>query len=220
MISPPDAATLAARDAAPAEGSVYFVVGNVPPAPSDQALAARLQERHLGVVLVDDDRLLTVDTTGAALVLISSTASSAKIGSRFRDVPQPVMLSEPLLYDDMGMVNARQGSNRGTAMGITSLRIEDQSSPLAAGQSGAVMALSTPANATWGQPSRDAVAVASIADQPTLIAIFSYDKGTQMPELVAPARRVGFFLSLDTASYLTRQGQTLFDAAVDWAIGR
>jgi hypothetical protein len=30
---------------------------------------------------------------------------------------------------------------------------------------------------------------------------------------------VGFFLSLDTASYLTRQGRNLFDAAVDWAMG-
>src|SRR5947208_3501514 len=34
-MAPPDAAALVAADAAPVEGSVYFVVGNVPPDPSD-----------------------------------------------------------------------------------------------------------------------------------------------------------------------------------------
>jgi hypothetical protein len=219
--SSPDAAP-APADAAPLNppGTVYFVVGNVPPSAADDALARRLQSRQLQVMLIDDDRLLTVDTTGAALILVSTSAVSTKVGARFRDVPQPVMLSESLLYDDMGMVNARVSDNRGTQSTVTSLHIDDPSSPLAAGQSGVVQALSMPTGATWGQPSSAAVAVASIADQPSLVAIFSYEKGAQMPELVAPARRVGFFLSLDSASYLTANGQALFDAAVDWAMGR
>jgi hypothetical protein len=223
-VAPPDAATALAFDApgVPASGepSVYFVVGNVPPDPADEAIARRLQDRQLGVVLVDDDRLLTVDTTSAALVLISSTTNSSKIGSRFRDVPQPVMLSEPLLYDDMGMVNARLVTNRGTEPAATAVHVDNNSSPLAAGHSGTVEVLSMPAEMTWGQPGPSAVAVASIGDKPTLIAIFSYEKGAVMPELVAPARRVAFFLSLQTASYLTPGGQAMFDAAVDWALGR
>ncbi|HEY0081575.1 MAG TPA: hypothetical protein VGB61_02200, partial [Pyrinomonadaceae bacterium] len=60
--------------------------------------------------------------------------------------------------------------------------------------------------------------VATVAGDPTRVTIYGYERGAQMVSASAPARRVGFFLTRDTANSLTTDGWALFDAAVDWAI--
>ena len=69
----------------------------------------------------------TVDTGPASLILISSTVSVMAVGARFRDVAKPVVVAEPLLYDDMGMVESMvaMGVNRGIEPMVTTLTIVD-----------------------------------------------------------------------------------------------
>ena len=69
-------------------------------------------------------------------------------------------------------------------------------------------------------PNANAVTVARPVGQPSRAAIFAYEKGSIMPGLVAPGRRVGFFLEDATAASLTTQGRALFDAAMRWVTGR
>lgn len=53
---------------------------------------------------------------------------------------------------------------------------------------------------------------------PKKVAMFAYDTGMTMYGLKAPARRIGFFFYRDTAAAASKEGWTLFDAAVAWAV--
>ena len=70
----------------------------------------------------------------------------------------------------------------------------------------------------WGVPGIEAIKIATLDNDQTRCAVFAYDKGAQMTGMLAPAKRVGFFLYRKMTSYLTPEGWALFDAAVDWAL--
>ena len=201
----------------PRTPQVLFVVGNVSLSTADGILQKRLGDRGLDVILVDDGDVATVDTSVTALIVISRTATSRGVGARFRTATQPIILSEPTLYDELGMVDATVGSG-GQALAQTSLRIVAPGHPLAAGLTGTPMVTAMPGDFGWGTPTTSAVVVATIVDQPTQAAVFAYDTGARMAALGAPARRVGLFLSSRAASDLTPAGTALFDAAVNWAL--
>ena len=92
--------------------------------------------------------------------------------------------------------------------------------PLAGGLSGTVTVTDAAAVFTWGVPGSGAAVAARPVGSATRALIFGYEKGASMPGLVAPGRRVGFFLENTTAASLNANGRTLFDAAVRWASGR
>jgi hypothetical protein len=199
----------------PAPVRVYFVVGSVPLTSGDSGVQQRLAARHLEVVLVLDRELAAVDTGPAALIVVSQSARAAMVGARFRDVATPVLTSEPGLYDNMGMVSVGKPEDHGFTADVTSVRIDDAASPLAAGLTGTVGVLATPGKIAWGVPGAAAARVASLPGAPTLATLFAYDKGAAMPALVAPARRLAFF---QLGGVLTDGGWALFDAAVTWAL--
>ncbi len=210
-----------AGDAGPAEApEVFFIVGQLPLGPADTILERRVRALGLRVVTVVDDLLATVDTGRAALILISPTISVMAVGARFRDVAKPVVVSEPLLYDDMGMVESTvpMGVNRGADPGLTAINIEQPASPLAASLSGSVTVARQATSISWGIPNANAIRVASVSGQSARVALMAYETGQRMPELVAPARRVGLFLSDQSALVLTSEGFALFDAAITWAL--
>jgi hypothetical protein len=211
----------AQADAGPGP-EVFFIVGEVPLSPADDVLDRHLRARGLRVVTVLDDALAMVDTGRAALIFISSTASTMLVGARFRDVAKPVVVAEPLLYDDMGMVESMvaTGVNRGTEPMVTTLSIVDPAHPIAARLTGNVVIAREATTVSWGIPNANAVRVASLFGQMARVALLAYEAGQAMPELVAPARRVGLFLSTESASVLTTEGFALFDGAIDWALSR
>jgi len=53
----------------------------------------------------------------------------------------------------------------------------------------------------------------------TKAVIFGYESGVSMPGLTAPARRVGLYMTDNTAASFTTNGGNLFDAAIKWATG-
>jgi hypothetical protein len=206
---------------APSPGApALLVVGATPPSRADAAILERMMMGGQPVVVVDDDALATVDPKAAAVVVVSRTALTGKVMTRFRDLARPVVMSDPLLYDDMGMVDAAVSGNRGVATAVTILNIESGGQALAGGLTGMVTIATIPAQVTWGMPGAEAVRVASVAGLPDHLSLFAYETGAHMPGLLAPARRVGIFLSETTASTLTPAGWALFDAALTWALGR
>jgi hypothetical protein len=72
---------------------------------------------------------------------------------------------------------------------------------------------------TWGNPNANAARIATLVGDATKFVIFGYDNMAPMvgPNLDAPARRVGFFLTDLTANSLNAEGNSLFDAALRWA---
>jgi hypothetical protein len=206
-------------DAGNAAAKVVLVVGNLVLSPSDAAIHGRLVDRGLSVVLMADSDAATLDTTGVRLVFVSPSVLSTRIGGVFRGLKTPLIVSEPLVFDETGMVDPAITESRGTASRETILEILAPGAPTAAGFSGMVTITNTPVTISWGLPPPNSQRLATVAARPDRIAIFTYEAGAQMVGLTAPARRLGFFLSVNTAASLSAQGWALFDAAVTWTLG-
>jgi hypothetical protein len=105
----------------------------------------------------------------------------------------------------------------GELSGKTTLDILTPGHPLAAGLSGTPAIYSSPQTVKWARTALSGLGVASVAGDATRSTIFGYEPGVAMSGgVVAPARRVGFFLHDDSAPHLTDPGWRLFDAAVTW----
>jgi hypothetical protein len=206
-------------DGAPVGPRAILVVGGTPLSAGDHALEQRLKGHGLDVMVVTDDKLDGLDTAGAALIFVSRTEHNSRVTSRFRDVTHPVVICDPYLFNDMGMIEDGLTTNRGVASGVSELVLEPGAGALAGGLSGTVTVTSSNEDVGWGSPNANAIRVASVPGQMQELALFAYDQGAAMYNLTAPARRVGIFLSDAAVGALTAKGWTLVDAALAWAVG-
>jgi hypothetical protein len=162
----------------------------------------------------------SADASGKDVVVISSTVTAADVNTKFKNVTTPVIVMEPLLFDDMAMVTA-SSSYYGTTTGQTQVKMVNNSHPLSAGifWNGHDV-YSAPETMTWGIPNANAVKVATLPNDTNKAVVFGYDKNSSMVGLTAPGRRVGFmFHDTSSTNVNTSWGSyLLFDAAVIWAI--
>jgi hypothetical protein len=198
---------------------VLLVAASTTLGAGDAAARDRLLATGHTVVVRTGSGAVTADAAGKALVLLSSTVTSANVNTKFRTVVSPVLTWESLLLDDLGMTG-NASADQGTLSAQTQVDIVAPTHPLAAGLTGRVTVTSSPQTFTWGRPNGNAALVARPAGDTTRAVIFGYEKGAAMPGLAAPGRRVGFFLTDTSAASLTTAGGSLFDAAVRWATGR
>jgi hypothetical protein len=203
----------------PAGGTVLFVTGNPAPSPADRAIRARLERLGFEVSLaVPGARVSEAQARASRLVLISSTVGSSDVeAALFRDLPVPLLTWEANLYDDLGLTEpCAQGDcgNDGNPYGVL---IKDASHPVAAGLAGTLfVAPGRAPSMNWGVPNIHAAWIATTPGSPTRALVFAYERGAQMPGLVAPARRVGLFIGEYMAEAMTDAGWQLFDNAVAW----
>jgi hypothetical protein len=158
---------------------------------------------------------VSADATGKKVVVISSTVAPNNLSMKFRNVAVPVVIWEPLSFADMGMTPTGN-SNAGTTTGQTQVKITQPTHPLAGGLGGN-QTVTTSSTFSWGKPNANASAVATLVSDTTKVIVFGYVQGASMPGLVAPARRVGLFMSDTTAVGFSSNGWILFDAAINWA---
>jgi hypothetical protein len=203
---------------APQPQVVQLVVGDTGAlGPGDATVRTVLATRLPGFNIRLRDDGGTLDLVNTRLIVIAGSVESGTVGSRYRDVPVPVISLEYSLFDNMGMT----GTDENTDFGVTSgaqVAILDPLHPLAAGLSGMVAIASESSNLGWGNPSDQAIRVATLANMPLRAAIFAYPAGAQLRGLVAPAKRVGLFALESAAANLTDDGIKLLGAAVDWAL--
>jgi len=226
----PDSASLDSpgADILTANLSALFVVGASALGTGDSAVQTRLVNSGYTVTIVHDSNLASITTVTATVVLISRSVSAGTVGSKFRDVATPVLVWEPMLFDDMGFAEGTATSS-GAATGnlgytdqtpgFTTLDINSAVGELAAGLSGTVAVLNTAdPQVNYAVTNTQALGVATLPGQPTKWSIFAYETGSQIygDGGVAPARRVGFFFSQTAPTNLTDSGWKLFDAALVW----
>ncbi len=197
-----------------------LVVGFVPPrSPADRVVLTRIEGLGFDVVMrAAASAGLEEEARSAALIAISSTVESAALGSQFRDLPVPLVVWEPSLYEDLGMIWPRDTEVRGAVAG-SDLVVSLADHPLAAGLAGRIRVASRVGNhyLSQGTPAPTALWIAAMPGDPTLATIFGYERGMPMAELPAPARRVGLFVNDLTPQNMTPAGWRLFDAAIRWA---
>ena len=184
----------------------------------DLAIKNHLVNRGFEVAVKEDAIVKTEDASGMDLVLLSESAWSSKVGTKFRDVPVAVICSEPWLFSHLGMTGEKKKVDYGRKSHQRKILIINPHHPLCAACSKEVRVCSKSFFMGWGVPGKNAIAVAGLTKDPLKCTIFAYDTGVAMPGLVAPAKRVGLFLFRDTANDFTAEGWSLFDAAVDWSI--
>jgi RHS repeat-associated protein len=195
-----------------------LVVGQTALVPGDTALQTRLTT-NLGfaVSVVSASAATAADANGKALVVISESVTDTQVNTKFRSVAAPVLVLEPLLFDDMGLTLGTVNSDFGTQSGQTQVVITGAGHPMAAGLSGTRVVTTAAQPIGWGVPASSAVKVATIANAPSQFAVFGYPTGATMASsFVAPGRRVGWFGSAAAMAALAPDGWLLFDAAVKW----
>jgi len=178
------------------------------------------------VVTIADQHDPATRADGYDLVVISATVSGGVVEGAYKHVAAPVVTWESHIYDDMGMAGKRLERDFGEVKKEGELeryvRLTNAPHSLAAGlQAGTVMAMDRDDRMNWGRPGPGAIVVATLPGAPDKATIFAYEKGATMEDaFIAPARRVGFFLSNETFPTLTNDGLALFDAALRWAVTR
>jgi len=184
---------------------------------SDIAIQNNLKS-HGSVTVIQDRAAQYTDALEKDLVVISESVYSRKVTSAFRNLPVPVIVSEPWLFNDMGMTGSTYSIDFGRAKKQSSMIINESKHDLTAGLSREVSINHRKSAIGWGVPGQAALKIATLKSDPAKCTVFAYDKGAQMPGLAAPAKRLGFFLYRRTASFLTSEGWALFNAAVKWAL--
>jgi hypothetical protein len=197
-------------------GDIAFICDDPnSPNPGDQSVITRLEALGYTLTRYDDDNVTVSAANSKDLVYISSTVLSTKLGSMFRHVPQPVIVCEPALFDDMKM-----GSSSSSDDGVTQLEITNNSHPLGQGfPLGAFAAYTTGTTLTWGNPLSSAIVIAHLGGAANKKALFAYESGAQLDGLSAPARRVGLWAHDGGMVNATAAADLLWQNAICWAIG-
>jgi hypothetical protein len=198
--------------------SILFVVGNTTLGPGDAKVKALLEAKGHVLTIKTGAAAAAIDANGKALVVISSTVTSADVGTKFRAVTVPALVWEPYILDDMGMTNGVAESDYGTVSGITQVQIYTPSHQMAAGFNGGVAVYDAVGSGTFGKPASSAIKVATYGTDVSKAEIFGYESGAAMFGMSAPARRVGFFFDDNSSASLSGNGDVLFHAAVNWAM--
>lgn len=193
-----------------------FVVGNTILSPADQFVKDRIMRAGFEVTVMSAPQATTLAGTAMNLIFISSTVNSADVGEKFTYLQVPVIVCEPLLFDDFKMMSGN-AANLGTLTNQTQIKLVGAPHPLVADLPNGVKTIYTSLDKiTWGKPVSSARIIARNIIDTTQCAIFAFDNNTLMTSINAPARRVGFFLNDDGAAKLTADGLALLDAAIRW----
>lgn len=226
---------------------VLFIVGEPGDGqPSDDALVRRHLEKMGFLVTTVKDTDVGTPPPGTGLIVISSTADARVLQGRYAATTIPVFTWNTYLYPEMKMTGphlhtdyevvdpqhffARSYSELyGYGAGNTSAIAE------AAGLKPQLFGTLylEPGTAGWGRPAEGATTIVTFEGDPGKAGVFAYERGSMMyGNFVAPARRVGFYLSdanfhlltavygpaaKDPELYDWYAGLRLFDASIRWA---
>jgi hypothetical protein len=183
----------------------------------DTAFRNRLQALGYQVVPISAASATASSANGKSLVVVSGSVVSGDVNTKFRDTPVPVVCLEQGLFDDFRMTATVSGTDYGTTASQATLTITDSNGPLAAGLTGDVPLASGLKTVYWGKPAASASIVATQTGNANRALVFAFSTGDQLVGMVAPGRRVGFFMSDTGSDDWTSEVWDLFDATIDWA---
>jgi hypothetical protein len=227
---------------------ILFVAGEPEKGETNDDHLVKKHFQDLGYIVTmasEDDPASKAD--GQDLIVLSSTADPRQIADKYAAAPVPIFTWNTVDYPDLKMtgperhidfetVDAAQDFARSFSMLYG--YFPNATNPIVKDFGGKVQLFGTgyllPQNFGWGKPAAAATIVVNTEGDPTHAGVFTYEKGTTMyGGLVAPARRVGFYIQDSTFHYLTAvegpaakdpdladwwAGLKLFDASVRWAL--
>jgi hypothetical protein len=193
--------------------AALLVVGSTTLVAGDTALKNRLQTLGFTVTVRAGTAVSAADAAGK-VVLVSESVASADVNTKLRNVAVPVVSLEPSLFDDLGFVEA-VATNYGTAASQSSLVLLGTPGSLSGDVT--VNVTSSAQTFAWGKPVPSAARIATVAGDASRAAIFSFERGSALAGMTAPARRAGWFATADAPTAFNANGWSLFDALMGWA---
>ena len=198
---------------------VALIVGNPSRLTSgDVGLQSALVAQGHTVTLHDDGAADTSSTAGNNLIVISGSASAARLGNRFVADTRPVMVGEYLMFGPMELTGNALNVDYGRLSSNDTLTVLPAATTIGA-SAGDVQVLTRNRRMVWGRPGASSVTLAVADGDPSRATLFSYEAGTQLPSgSTAAGKRMGIYLSGFLANLWTEEGRTLFDQSVAWLL--
>lgn len=195
-------------------GTAVVFVNNELNAAQDTIVRNMLESMGMQVRMVDDDAATVEQANGADLVLISESAQSAKIGTKFIDLPMPMLIWDGIVARSMNLVGPGTIEN---VVDQTKMDILAGSRQAANGVSGNFNFTISNAPFYFFTPAAHALHIMSISGDATKPTLYIYEKGmTDLAGKVLPAARLGFpFLDL---SLLTDDGKKILQGSIRQAL--
>jgi hypothetical protein len=184
------------------------------PTPGDMVMIGRIMAQGFSTVTSVTDAAVTAQSVaGADLVVISSSAESAPLQAKLKDIAIPTLVVEDAEFSKMGM--ASMGNHDA---GVSQVVIAAGGNALVGDATGMVTISAKAGELGWGTPAATAKIGATMPGNPAHAAIFGYEKGAMMSGMAAPARRGGFAIREALAAGLNADGLKLFDAILAWVL--
>ena len=193
--------------------AALLVVGNATLVAGDAALKNRLQSLGFTVTVRTGPAVTAADASGK-VVVISESVTSTDVNTKLRNVAVPVLALEPSLFDDLGFVDP-VATNYGTADAQNSVLLLGAPGSLAGDVT--VTVTSSAQTFAWGKPVASAARIATVAGDASRATIFSFERGSSLSGLTAPARRAGWFATATAPTAFNTNAWSLFDALMRWA---
>lgn len=185
---------------------------------SDQEIKDRIEMLGYELTMMSDEDAETSDAEDMTIVVISSTVSPSRIGTKFNDTEAGVVTWEVSLFPEMNLTGTIIYQDYGGQGSQTSMVIENENHPLAGGlDAGTQVVMDKPKTFYFGLPSSEAITIATQLNNSDRKNIFGYETGAQMVGSIAAGRRVGLFMRDQGARDFNNNGWALFDAALCWA---
>ncbi|MFE5320568.1 hypothetical protein ACFQ88_17810 [Paenibacillus sp. NPDC056579] len=215
-----NAAPAGTTDAAKAPGNKVLFVGK--DGGGDAILIKRLKEVHKLEVTIVADKELTVDhAKGQSLIFVSESVNSGKIGDKFVNTPVPVIYAEPQSTSDTGMSETESYGSLTGSNAIKTIQIKDSKHQLAAGMQDKVDVYKDNGKMGFAIPGKEAAVIATVPGEEQKATIFAYEKGAKnVRGNTVAAREMYFYLFNGEEINQTDNGWKLFDAAVNWTLGK
>jgi hypothetical protein len=196
-------------------------------ADNDQKIIARL--KSLGFVVSTADEHPTSDVVaGKDLIVISNSVNAKEMSDRYAGLPVPIVTWASDLYPVLHLTGDTPSEDYGTTGtvggkdGDRFASIVNAPHALAGGLSAdAIQDLYADNEfiTNWGKPALGAINIAVIEGYPDRRLVFAYEKGASMAgDVLAPARRVAYYVNTEDFGEVQPAGLALFDAGVLWAV--
>jgi len=218
---------------------VLFVVGQTAKgAPNDDGLIADWLQTQGATVTLASAKDPASRASGKDLVLISSTINARELGTKYRDLPLPLVTwsaySFPLLdmtgnalHEDFSVLREKQFHNANHAAYYAFAVSADnpiiRAAKMTPGMFAPLLFSGGVTDPSWGKPGLGAEIAVTFDDDRNKAAVFTYERNTLMQgETIAPARRAGLFLGDNSWSILSdAQGPAAADPkSFAWFSGR
>ena len=172
-----------------------------------------------------DDVVQGSNAECAGLIVVSPSVDAADLNFKLREIAVPTLVLEDSSFVYFNMTNGSAGIDYGTEASEQEIElIEDPALPTAHPISqlgftqGDLLEVHGSGDLTqWGEPRRDGVTILSVDGDPAKATVFAYEQGNTMPGLlIAPERRVGGWLDVNTLGNPGTETDTILDRMLCW----